>query len=988
MTTPITLHTCPAETLYSGPFWTLLEQVTKKTPENTLVIVSSYKLKEAIEKKITEAHPENTLMPSCLTLDELIQNHRGIPLEETPTVDQILFENTLKKHKSISQKKLTKGFKNRLRDTLLKSFTYNFNIHKLSSHYWGSTINSLKKTFEDLCQSHKITRKPKAYEIVSKSKAFENTLQTKGCFIIGFWQCPEYQWPTLQTILTKSDTSNILIPYVEHDPHYKGIQPLFQRLTTLPNVTHFHQISQKSSPKPRWIISENIDKECEWICQDIRQKKENNPDIKWEDFTLICPSPTQYAPIIYPLLTSYNIPSKTPFKQPLYQHPLYRGINALLDWIETPTYPQFIQVLFTPILTTITHNNKEYTGEPSFFQKIVENYGKKNTLESLKDLCFLHIDRLKKNPTSSSKSIEEISQEIQQSQNQINILEHFIEIQNNYKNIKSPDLFLDELQKTLQKWNIESPIHETLFNHAYTISQQYHLLTPNYTLKNFNKYLKQELSSKEISITPEDKTGIHIITKFDSFCYPLQQSYILNCTAGTWPKTATDNLFFSESELEKLDWPNQKIYRDWDELLFFICIRQSQSITLTMPKSLNGSPTIPSPFVNKLKHDYLGVLNPEIATLSTTECPHKTYLQILGNATQKNKDLLTDQSPHKPEWKALHSQLKTPFSYNFSLEKNSTLQKDCKHHIQNTEFSPTQLESYQKCPTAYYFKHFLKEQPIKPSQEDIPQEIWGQFVHKILQKIGETMKENNLSFHTSKNHEEIQNLAFNITKKELEQQTQNQFLWTQKEKKLLGTPQKLGLISAWIHCEINDVNPLIPQQFEETLSTEFQHPKLGAIKLKGTIDVIAEDPSGQWIAIQDYKTGKSTPTTTDIKTFYHLQMPIYQWLVQKKNPQKTLAGSFIIKLNATQEVEKKCLTTTDLEKKNFLKLGRKRPAILDDDFNTQLEKHLKHLIELIYNAHFNYIPPKPLDTYQDKRKQVCQFCTYWSTCHYPKRFQK
>lgn len=997
MGSPISIYSTPAETLYEGPFWDLLHTVAKQSAESTLVIVSSYKLKEVIEEKLANDLNDDGLIPTCLTLDELIQKQLGTPLADNPTLDKALCEKALKTYlprsHRLSKTDLTAGFKDRLFDTLLNTHTYDFDPQKCPGNPWTTTFKHLKETFKAVCQSTHISRKPEAYHTVSTSDVFKNSLRNTGCFVIGFWQCPAYQRPLLETVLTHADASAILLPYEPHNTVYSGTNSFKEFLMALPNARDIHTPSDKKAPAPTYIQASSAEEECHWICQDILQKKQAQPALNWQDFTLITASLSLYTPILNRLLTAYNIPCKTPLKQPFFHHPLYRLIDALFQWLDTPDTHQFIRLLSTTCLTEMTDD----TGQdslpinPRLFQILEESQGTKTQLEDLKNGCFIHIDRLKKSQSDPNTDMANAAIDIDLAKSQLTLIDRFITIRNNGRAAKTPEdcvLWIQAFLKQIQLDPQDTAV-KLVCETAIKTSHLFDFLYPEASAAMFRKFLKKELTQTAHTLRAVDPDGIQIIGKFESFSYPLNQAYCLDCTAGTWPKTSTAPLFFSDTDLDILEWPNQKTYKAWDELLFFCALKQAKNMTLTAPHNRGSTPTIPSPFISRLKQDHLGILHTQTATLSSELLTQKTYLKNFG---EMSKEPLPPQiplnAPHATLWPALETRCVEPFTYPFSLTGAPHLHNDIENHILTTKFSPTRFEAYQKCPTAYYFQYFLGERPIQALESDISQAIWGQFLHKLLQDIGEKMHQKNMFFHQPANHAAITELALELTEQAINQQSQNRFFWEQKRPFLIGTPQKQGLISAWLHCEFNDQTPLIPTHFEETLFSQLSHPELGTIHLKGTIDVVLGSPHNNWLAVQDYKTGKTPPKAIDIATFYHLQLPIYQWLLQKKYPTKTVAGSFVVRLHSPHEVEKKCLSTTPDAKENLLALGKKRPCILPDDYNTQLQQHLLSIIELIKTGHFGPQPPSPLNQYQSKRKDVCRYCPYWGTCHYEKRFQK
>ena len=987
MNSPITLYTTPAETLYNNPFWDLLLSVSKLNPEDTLIIVSSYKLKSLIEKKIAKELNDKSLLPSCLTLDEIIQNHKGIILEDTPSLDEALVNQSLKTTPLPNQIPMTKGLKHRLVDTLLKTFTYTSPYKILKNSPWSFTFNKLEKAFKSEVEKYHITRKPDAYKEVANDPTFIKSIQKKGCYFIGFWQCPNYQWPLVETLLKNAEASSVLLTHVEIDTHYKGINEFKKKIESLTNsntYTYTPQLNKKEPPK--WVIADNPQEECEWICQNIRKKLSEDNNLSYNDFTIICSNINSYPPIFHKLLKAYHIPCHTQLSQPLYLHPLYRCLSAFIKWIETPDTIHFIKLLSTTNAQELKTKDTNIPIQPIFFKMIEEYYGHQSSLDSLKKATELYIHKNITNTNNPDLNKNDKSTNLNIAKSQLQLLEQFIEIKKEFKETNSPEKILTLIQNLLLKFKHNHDSLNTIMEESQKVTQYFNLTSTTENNSEFYSFLLNELSKKTITISEPNKTGIHIIGKFESFCFPQKHTYIVDCTAGSWPKTSTENLFFSELELEKLGWPNKKTYKEWDELLFFSSIKQAEQITLTTPEHKSGSPTLPSPYITKIKQDNLGILDNQKALLNTDILIAKTYLKTIGQQSFLAKQPISFTQIKSNNWENLESNLKKDINYKFNLSSHDSLTSQCLNHIKSTSFSPTRLEKYQKCPSAYYFQYILKEHPINKVEEDISQALWGQFIHTLLQKIGEQVLLERLDFKNEFDQKKITQTSLNITRELLSKQSKNNFLWEQKEKALLGTNNEKGLIHEWLKTEFNDETPLKPINFEKTVYTELNHPNLGTIQLQGTLDVILEDSSKGWIAILDYKTGKNIPTITEIKSLYNLQIPIYQYLLKKEFPTKTFAASFIMKLHSQHDIEKKCIVINETAKKELLTLGRLRPHKIEDNFKTKLESHLHKIFTLLQNGYFSPDNHPDLEEFKTKRKETCKYCTYKYTCHYKKRF--
>ncbi|MSR88268.1 MAG: PD-(D/E)XK nuclease family protein [Candidatus Margulisbacteria bacterium] len=492
-------------------------------------------------------------------------------------------------------------------------------------------------------------------------------------------------------------------------------------------------------------------------------------------------------------------------------------------------------------------------------------------------------------------------------------------------------------------------IYDTILQQLQTLQTHYLTLFGNtYTLQNLETILKLVLSEIQ-TIPPKEisKTGITIIEKSNSVGIQKNQLFVLGLTQGQWPSLLQENLFCPITLREKLDWPTQKDNDQQDLYCLLTAITSTKNVILSATKMHDDTPVLPSPFLTLLR-TYLDWELPISPNPTTTYISTKQTLINLG----KNEPL----RPNQPTFNALP-------------------------HIPTGPLSASHLETYQSCPYHYYHKYILKEDAEDPSIEEIPAHIWGILIHSILQKFYESLNENPLAFHPE-NQPALRNRLVTIATILFRKTAEPNAFWDIKHHLLFGTDTQPGLLDAFLNTELSHPLQLVPNQYEVSFSP---HKLTDTLTLSGKIDVLLRDPTGNCIAVLDYKTGKHLPTGSDIKNFRSLQLPIYHLIAQEKYPEASCIAGILYQLKDAQNITKSILFVTE-EGKQSLDLGRKRPYILESDFHNRLIQHLCTLQDLLTEGYFSPTLHPKLEHMHTHRNELCKNCNYWSTCYYDNRF--
>ena len=163
--------------------------------------------------------------------------------------------------------------------------------------------------------------------------------------------------------------------------------------------------------------------------------------------------------------------------------------------------------------------------------------------------------------------------------------------------------------------------------------------------------------------------------------------------------------------------------------------------------------------------------------------------------------------------------------------------------------------------------------------------------------------------------------------------------------------------------------PLEKRKLEHPFLITIKDKDKTPLRIKGKIDLVLESNIHNMFVIGDYKTGKTVPSSADIKEFRSLQLSIYQYAFQKEFKGKESSGAFIYQVHDQYRCNKHVLACTEKEIRYFFNLGRKRPFLISSEFFNSLENHLLYLRDSILNGKFSTHSTELLPHMESKRAQ-------------------
>lgn len=262
-------------------------------------------------------------------------------------------------------------------------------------------------------------------------------------------------------------------------------------------------------------------------------------------------------------------------------------------------------------------------------------------------------------------------------------------------------------------------------------------------------------------------------------------------------------------------------------------------------------------------------------------------------------------------------------------------------------FSATQLETYVRCPSQYFFSNRLRLQRKDQPDRTFPL-LFGQAVHRALE---ESLKENQPDL----------KLCFEKALREVAPiLTPEDPLWWIFSENFAQLSQRFYTLEKQLR---EMLGPLTPKAFEQPFEIEIE-----GVTIKGVIDRI--DNHEQGLLLLDYKTGTVSFTPNHMGAGENFQALLYLVAAEKVFDRPCL-GLIFYDLKKG-EVRRGVLLADRVpsEAKAFMTRGHILPPEKYDELRGQGLEHLRRIASEIRAGNFAPTPSA----------EVCGYCDYASLC--------
>ena len=454
--------------------------------------------------------------------------------------------------------------------------------------------------------------------------------------------------------------------------------------------------------------------------------------------------------------------------------------------------------------------------------------------------------------------------------------------------------------------------------------------------------IRQIFGKISISFKGEPLGGLQIMGMLETRCLDFDNLIITSFNEGIFPKTETANSFIPYNLRRAFNLPTTEHQDAIFAYHFYRLIQRASSVCLiydTRSESL-GSTGEESRYIKQLKHLYNVNIQEHIIQ-------YKVQINkpqdIIIKKDQKIQDILkkylrTDDKPKTKE-----------------EEKNNYL-----------SFSASSINTYLKCPLAFYYSHILNIKEQDEISEIMESNQFGQIFHKAMELI----YANNINREVDKATLDSW-INDEVKLRQIVQNSFNMCYFNGKNTQITGMNH---LIEEVILRYIKQIliydkkkAPFTPLSLEKYHEGYIYIDKYNSFaRLYGYIDRI--DNYNNTIQICDYKTGSDKlEYGNSIESLFDknnkdrnkavLQMFLYMWLYLKNNTNTNAA-------NISGHIY-------------LLKELYKETAYTEIEYNP---KNLEEIEDNIKDCVIEILDPNTQFTQTDK-KENCQYCCYSHICH-------
>ena len=570
------------------------------------------------------------------------------------------------------------------------------------------------------------------------------------------------------------------------------------------------------------------------------------------------------------------------------------------------------------------------------------------------------------------------------------------------------------------------------------------------SLDKFIKLISLGFDEYELGLVPPSIDQV-LVSSVDRMKNPdTKYLYLIGTTDGTFPLIAKDNGLLNDNDRTDLGKKGVEVDIDsktktFEEqfLVYKALTSTSENLIITYPISDHEGKTIrPSVIISRLKKIFPNINNKsylieeeaktqeEILDKITTKAP--TFNELINEIKEIDDgkeidDIWLDLYRYyalDEEYSQIAKKVIGGLSYTNQVQKVED--EKIKKLYENKSLSVSRLESYARCPFAYFIQYGLKAKERKEYSFTAPD--LGNFVHTILDTFSKEIVKDNLNWRSIDEDYIIEKVSKIV--EELVGKIPGYILDSSERYKYLAYRLKKMLITAVsIISEQIKKGSFEPSGYEVNFGFNEKYPPIkivldngDEINLRGTIDRVDEfeNEEGKYIRIVDYKSSDKNISLTEVYHGLQLQLLVYLDAILESgnnlNPAAILYSKIddpIAKFDENKEddeIREKILK--DLKMQGLLiknpsiikemdkaldqgekatsliipaainkdgTLAKSTKGVTDEQFNV-IRKYVKRTIKDICKDMLD--GDISIHPYKNKDKNSCTFCNYSGICQF------
>lgn len=764
-------------------------------------------------------------------------------------------------------------------------------------------------------------------------------------------------------------------------------------------------------------------------------------EVPWQRMAVTFPRMDLYAPLIREVFPEYGIPFNLSIGFPLSQCPPVVALLAALEVVLNRYHRRHVlRFLHLPYITYTFENGQPLDPDAldrlSRMLRIVE--GRRGWLRAIVG----RIERLRERMDRLQEGIydeegapepEEERQRLKAEQEELITLRsgiaHLFRELSALERRMSGDAFRDRIWEMIERFEVVKHIlshgdPSTMERDIRGLERFKRVLDEvvqattfsrrrNFSLRELYDLLRSALSGATYNVSVPEEYGVQVLGLLEIRGLRFDVLFLGGLVEGECPRPLGSEVFLSDPSRRALGLHLRENRLPEDRFLFYLSLVTARKKGfLSYPGDL-----VPSSFLSELRrivevseHRPSG-FHPHtraewdrwfgVACSAPVGDERGSALQtavrnrVEAEGPENLRDLLrrikiVDRRTRSGDWTPYEGVLRAP----------EILRRLRRHFDRQYPFSITQLETYARCPFAFFLQRVLRVMPLEEVEQDLTALERGDLLHRIVYRFyaeGEAPV-------TPANVDEACARIRAIAEEEMQEGFPSGGFFYEVEKRRIaqdGVDGRPCLLSRFVEQEALEEDRARPRWFElsfggyRNMGATDAHSSPEPYRIQGTVDGIpmevavtgkidrmdvAEDGR---LVVLDYKTGRLHVRGEDILTGLSLQLPIYllaaeEILRDRIGPAEAVAGGYY-HLRSIREVGKTAFFG-DVEaqgevfgkKKGSTLLPGKRSPL---SFREALDQSKGFVLHYVRNIREGRFHPSTLDG-----ERACTYCEYEGIC--------
>ena len=498
------------------------------------------------------------------------------------------------------------------------------------------------------------------------------------------------------------------------------------------------------------FISDNPYAEVDMCARDIIQKTKLG--YKFSDMAVVFGDSNNYLPIITASFEKHQISYFADKKHSVLSHPLCVFLLSLCDiFIDNFSYESTFSFLKTG-----------YTDIPFEDVCLLENYVLASGIKGKKwfgEWTFNHgTDDLARLNTVKNKFLEIIMPFRIATKGRTKCSKYITAIKNILESLKIPEFITQKTSELIEYGEHTKAIeYRQIFNMVVTCLNELTLCMEDlsFGIERFRNYLNAGLSGCEVGIIPPTVNNVICGEISRTRLKNIKILYIIGLNDGLIPPTISGTGIISDTERRNLEKNGIKLAQDNKQkalelpyMMYRTLTAPAEQLVLSYTlSSADGDVLRPSSVLNNIKYMFPNLKETSSISCSLTDListPDATLLNAIQNQDSAEYDQVISWFNQNEKYKSKLEYVLSAKTYNLSVRLSEQLIAKIWGDKINTTVS--RLESFAKCPFAYFMKYGLGIFPKKIYSFDSPDA--GTFIHKILEDYSSYVTQNNIPWNS------------------------------------------------------------------------------------------------------------------------------------------------------------------------------------------------------------------------------------------------